>query len=79
MALQQAGSNSSDWTPNLGTSIYPKCSPKKRQKDKKKIVFKEKNCKLGEKDTFKVSLTDTDLLLSLTSLRLTDNAPKLEL
>ena len=38
VAMEEAGSCSSDWTPSLGTSICHRCSPKK-QKQKKKIFF----------------------------------------
>ena len=30
------GKGCSDWTPSLGTSIYPGCGPKKQTKKKKK-------------------------------------------
>ena len=36
MALAWAGGYSSNWTPNLGTSICRGSSPKKEQKDQKK-------------------------------------------
>ena len=32
VAVVEAGSCSSDWTPSLGTSICPMCSPKKQNK-----------------------------------------------
>ena len=34
VALVQAGSRSSDWTPSLGTSICHACDPKKTKKEK---------------------------------------------
>ena len=34
MAVVEAGSNSSDSTPSLGTSICRGCRPKKKKKDK---------------------------------------------
>ena len=37
VAMAQAGSYRSDWTPGLGTSICHRCGPKKNKKEKKKI------------------------------------------
>ena len=39
MAVVQAGSNSSDSTPSLGTSICLECSLKKKKEKKRRRVF----------------------------------------
>ena len=52
MALALAGGYSSNWTPNLGTSISHGCGPK-RQKDKNK---KNKNKKAKTKKQMEYAL-----------------------
>ena len=39
VAVAQAGSNSSNWTPSLGTSMHRGCSPRRDKKKKKKKIF----------------------------------------
>ena len=39
VVLAQAGGNSSDETPSVGTSICCECSPKKTKTEKKKIKY----------------------------------------
>jgi len=41
VAVAQAGSCSSDWTPSLGPSICRRCGPKKKQKKKKNGLERE--------------------------------------
>ena len=43
VALAEAGSYSSDWTPSLGTSMCHGSGPRKWQKDKKKKITRHEN------------------------------------
>ena len=45
-AVVQAGNDSLDWTPSLGTSIYHGCSPQKRPKKKRKRFLIHKTFKI---------------------------------
>ena len=46
VAVVQAGSYSSNWTPGLGTAIYHRCSPKKTKKKKDNDKQNHKSRKL---------------------------------
>ena len=49
IAMTQAGSNSSDWTPSLGTSTRRRCSPKNTHTQRKRDRQKERKRKEDRK------------------------------
>ena len=53
MAVVQAGSYSSDWTPSLGSSICHRCGPEKTEDKKKKKSFRAKRKKPRERKVLK--------------------------
>ena len=49
VAVAQAGSCSSEWTPSLGTSMCRRCSPKRQKDQKKKKKERERERRGREK------------------------------
>ena len=56
VALVQAGSNSSDWTPSLGTFMCLRCGPKRTKEKKKKAKIYQKSLQLGIGTTQKLNV-----------------------
>ena len=63
VALAQAGSYSSDWTPSLETSIHHRCSPKKTKRQKKKKKKRERERERDKKVTEIIKLGFSDYQL----------------
>ena len=64
VALAEAGSCSSDWTPSLGTSICRKCGPEKC-KNKQKTPQKQKQKEINKENSSTKSLLSIKLFVDL--------------